>query len=286
MLLRAFAKINLDLRVLGRRADGFHEVATLLQTIDWCDEIVVEAAPRFEFSASDGPQDESNLVVRAVRAFEKVTGQTATVRIHLTKHIPAGAGLGGGSSDAAAMFLGLARLFGRSEFHDGGKAAAGVLCQLGSDVPFFAVGGLAAGTGRGDVIEPLEDATDYALLLVNPSIHIATAEAYSWLTVYGKSNSIEGFRAPPYSGSGVAQPGNDFEIPVFARYPRLEEIRQELLRMGAFRAAMSGSGSAMFGQFRSTAEAEKAAAKMRGRYAVKPARPLSRAEFLSKMIVD
>src|SRR5262245_36850806 len=105
MLLRAFAKINLDLRVLGRRDDGYHEIKTIFQAVDWCDEILLEPADRFRFSTSGTPEDETNLVVRAVRAYERLAGITAKVRIHLRKNIPVGRGLGGGSSDAAVTFI-------------------------------------------------------------------------------------------------------------------------------------------------------------------------------------
>src|SRR5262249_56808321 len=111
MLLRAFAKINLDLRVLGRREDGYHEIKTIFQAVDWCDEILLEPARRFEFSASGAPEDETNLVVRAVRAYERLAGITANVRIQLTKHIPIGRGLGGGSADAAGTVLRFAPVY-------------------------------------------------------------------------------------------------------------------------------------------------------------------------------
>src|SRR6185295_4321956 len=192
MLLRAFAKINLDLQVLGRRDDGYHELKTIFQAIDWCDEITLEPSSRFEFSAPGTPEDETNLVVRAVRAYERLAGLTANVRIHVTKNIPIGRGLGGGSADAAVTFIGLQRLFKRSlRFEE----VPQTLRDLGSDVPFFALGGRAAGYVRGDDVYKLDDAADYWVLLVDPGVMIATAEAYSWLTVPDKTNSIEGFCA-------------------------------------------------------------------------------------------
>src|SRR5579872_4313246 len=107
MLLRAFAKINLDLRILGRRPDGYHEVHTIFQTIDWADEIRMDQAEGFEFRTEGMPEDATNLVVRAVRAYEELSGVSAKVRIHLKKNVPIGRGLGGGSSDGAATFMGL-----------------------------------------------------------------------------------------------------------------------------------------------------------------------------------
>src|SRR5687767_565497 len=149
MLLRPFAKINLSLRIHSRRDDGFHEVGTILQTIDWSDEIHLAHADRFEFTAEGAPPGESNLVVRAVRSFERITGVPARVRIHLIKNIPAGAGLGGGSSDAAATFIGLQRFFATALPAEDVLQA---LRAIGSDVPFFTVGGQALGLGRGDEI--------------------------------------------------------------------------------------------------------------------------------------
>src|SRR5216110_2801174 len=137
MLLRAFAKINLDLRILGRRDDGYHEIKTIFQAVDWCDEILLEPSSRFEFSAPGTPEDETNLIVRAVRAYERLAGITANVRIEVKKNIPVGRGLGGGSSDAAVTFIGLQRLYKRSlPFEE----VPGVLRDLGSDVPFFTLG--------------------------------------------------------------------------------------------------------------------------------------------------
>src|SRR5262249_1845572 len=133
MLLRAFAKINLDLRILGRRDDGYHEIKTIFQAVDWHDEILMERANHFEFSAPGQPEEETNLVVRAVRAYEQLAGLTANVRIHLKKNIPMGRGLGGGSSDAAVTFIGLQRLFKQNLPFE---RVPEVLRDLGSDVPF------------------------------------------------------------------------------------------------------------------------------------------------------
>jgi len=282
MQLRAFAKINLSLQVLGKRPDGFHELRTVFQAIDWYDEIQMEPWSNFEFSASEGPQDESNLVVRAVRMFESAWGQPVNVRIRLVKNVPAGAGLGGGSADAAVTFLGLSHLY-RLELSADSDGRARMMRSLGSDVFFFMFGGRALGTGRGDQIEMLDDRTDYWLLLVHPGFSIATMDAYSWLTMADKSNNIEGFRAQFAPGREPAEV-NDFEAVVFERHPALQEIKTELLRLGAMRAALSGSGSVVFGRFGSESEAEKAASALRQRFFVKIARPLSRSEYFSRMI--
>jgi len=282
MRLRAFAKINLGLRILGKRPDGFHELRTIFQAIDWFDEIHMEPSSHFEFAATEGPQDETNLVVRAVRMFESVFGRPADVSIRLVKNVPSGAGLGGGSADAAVTFLGLSHMY-KLEIGADAEEHARMMRALGSDVFFFMFGGRALGAGRGDEIEMLEDQTDYWLVLVHPGFSIATADAYSWLTLPGKSNNIEGFRMQMSPGSEPAE-GNDFEAAVFARYPALEKLRDDLLSSGAFRAALSGSGSVVFGQYRSESEAAKAASDLGQRYKVKLARPLSRSEYFSRMI--
>ena len=283
MLLRAFAKINLGLRILGKRDDGFHELRTVFQTIDWCDEISLCPSRRFRFVTSDGPSGEDNLVVRAVRAFEQVTGRTAKVEIHLDKKIPTGAGLGGGSADAAVTFLGLQKLF---EINISMESAQSVLSALGSDVPFFTLGGRALGTGRGNQIETLADESDYWLVMVQPGFSIATAEGYSWLTLSDKTNTIGGFRSEFVSGSEHVEWVNDFEAPVFGRHPLLAEIRNELSSIGAFRAALSGSGSVVFGQFRDEAKAAEAASTLRRRFDVKVVRPLTRAEYVSRIVEE
>jgi len=283
MLLRAFAKINLDLRILGRRPDGYHEVRTIFQAIDWSDEIVLEPAAHFKFSSPGTPEDETNLIVRAVRAYERLAGITANVRIRVMKNIPIGRGLGGGSADAAVTFIGLQRMYKRSLLFD---EIPQVLRNLGSDVPFFTLGGRAAGTGRGDEVYKLDDSVDYWLLVVDAGVVIPTAEAYSWLTLPDKSHSIESFCA---AGDSAWEPDvwtNDFEGPVFQRYPELAAIKDELLALGAYRAALSGSGSAIFGQFQMVSEAVRAASVMGRHFRVKVTKPLPRWEYFQRMVEE
>jgi len=283
MLLRAFAKINLDLRILGRRDDGYHELRTIFQAIDWYDQILIEPAKRFEFSAPGTPEDETNLVVRAVRAYERMAGVTANVKIQVTKNVPMGRGLGGGSADAAVTFIGLQRMYKRSlPFED----IPQVLRNLGSDVPFFTLGGRASGVGRGDEVYKLEDSTDYWLLIVDPGIMIRTVEAYSWLTLPDKSNNIESFCATSGSACEADVWTNDFEAPVFQRYPELAKIKDELLQLGAYRAALSGSGSAIFGQFQMVSEAARAGSALNARFRVKVTKPLPRWEYFQRMVEE
>jgi len=283
MLLRAFAKINLDLRVLGRREDGYHEIKTIFQAVDWCDEILLEPARHFEFSSPGIPEDETNLVVRAVRAYERLAGISANVRIHVKKNIPIGRGLGGGSSDAAVTFIGLQRLYKRSlPFDD----VPQVLRNLGADVPFFALGGRAAGYGRGDDVYKLDDATDYWVLLVDPGVMIPTVEAYSWLTLPTESNNIERFCGETTSECAGDVWTNDFEAPVFARYPELAKIKEDLMNLGAYRAALSGSGSSIFGQFQMLSDAIRAGSALESRFRVKLTKPLPRWEYFQKIVEE
>jgi 4-diphosphocytidyl-2-C-methyl-D-erythritol kinase len=286
MLLRAFAKINLDLKILGRRSDGYHEIRTILQTIDWYDEIRIEPADTFQFVSAGLPLEyangASNLVVRAVREFERATGRSVHAHIELVKNIPAGAGLGGGSADAAVTLMGLQQMYGEvlspAEFLK-------CLRSLGSDVPFFAVGGRALGTGRGDEVIPKEDEANYWLVVVHSGVHISTVEAYSWLTVSGESNTIKGFYNPSAPGREVDLPGNDFESAVFERHPVLEDIQSALLREGARQALLSGSGSAVFGRFDWEEEAVNAASRLEQYGTVRVTRPISRLEYLRSVFV-
>jgi 4-diphosphocytidyl-2-C-methyl-D-erythritol kinase len=283
MLLRAFAKINLDLRILGRRDDGYHEIKTIFQAVDWCDEILMEPASRFEFSAPGAPEDETNLVVRAVRAYERLAGMTANVRIHVKKNIPIGRGLGGGSSDAAVTFIGLQRLYKRALPFE---RVPETLRDLGSDVPFFTLGGRAAGYGRGHDVFKLDDAADYWVVLVDPDVMIPTADAYSWLTLPTESNTIEGFSGETGSACAGDVWTNDFEAPVFARYPELAKIKEDLISLGAYRASLSGSGSAIFGQFQMLSDAIRAGSALESRFRVKLAKPLPRWEYFQKIVEE
>jgi len=289
MLLQAFAKINLDLKILGRRTDGYHEVRTVLQTIDWFDEIRIDPADRFEFVCRgmplEGAEGNSNLVVRAVREYERAAGRPVRARIELVKNIPAGSGLGGGSADAAVTMLGL------QKFHDRELAPSELLLclrRLGSDVPFFAIGGRAMGIGRGDEVIPEPDGEEkvgYWLVIVDSGVRISTAEAYSWLTVSDESNTIKGFYAQVDSGREAGLPCNDFESAVFEHHPLLREIKSELLRLGARYSALSGSGSAIFGQFELNEDAVKAASELVRFGTARVTRPLSRFEYLQRVFV-
>jgi 4-diphosphocytidyl-2-C-methyl-D-erythritol kinase len=266
----AFAKINLRLDILGKRPDGFHELRTIFQTIALHDELRLRASRSREITlciegneplSAEPPQ--KNLVYRAVDALRRELKINGGVEIELKKTIPAGRGLGGGSSDAAAALLGYLRLTKK-------KLAAPRLLQiaasLGADVPFFLRGGRALGVNKGDEIYPLPDIPKLHILVVSPrDIHVPTPDAYRWLkarpltlTKSAVKHKLFEFCALCWSaqGSGLS---NDFERPVFRRHPRLARIKRELLQRGAAEASLAGSGSAVFGVFPSPAMARRAA---------------------------
>lgn len=257
MRVRSYAKINWSLRITGKRPDGFHDLETLFQAVSLHDELTFEPAPRVSLTCSDPsiPIDDTNLVMRAARALD-----APSVAIHLEKHIPAGGGLGGGSSNAAATLLALDRMF---ELSTAGERLRQIALSLGSDVPFFLVGGAAYATGRGEVLTPMQTPAGISLLLLIPDERVATAEAFRGIRSFSKPIGIEHYRAMT-SGDFLGHAPdlvNDFEEPVFARLPKLRELKERLLRAGAAWAGMSGSGSTMVGAFRSDGDRDAAASQ-------------------------
>lgn len=264
----ALAKINLGLKVLERRADGYHELRTVYQTISLADTIDVEFSParRTSIELASEPEIAGNLVLSAARLAMDAMRACGQVRFRLKKRIPIGAGLGGGSSDAAAVLLALPALAGK-------RIPTGVLAQLagelGSDVPFFLLGGAALGVGRGSEVYPLPELPRSRGLLVAPDIHVSTAEAYQALgrklTFEPQGNMISSFQswvwrseAGVSGASGLLPSGNDFEPVVFRQYPRLRTIKTRLRKVGAEPAMLTGSGSALFGLFRTREKLEAA----------------------------
>lgn len=254
--LSAFAKINLSLRVLGKREDGYHELDTIFQTVSLHDTITISATENSEiaFSCDDRslPTDSHNLVVRAATALRERVNPKKGARIRLEKRVPTHAGLGGGSANAAATLIGLARLWELTTIRQElGELAA----RLGADVPFFLYGGRARGTGIGDRLEPLEDAAETFLLIVKPNANVSTADAYKALkkpaltspnseTILSRSEAKEFF-----DSSSFAALQNDFEAIVFALEPEIGRAKAALLKAGAGSSLLAGSGSAVFGIF-------------------------------------
>ena len=286
----AFAKVNLRLDVLGVRADGYHELRTIFQAISLHDTLVLETKrePGIDLritgnSQLAGEPGQDNLVYRAIHQLACEIGFERGVRAVLTKRIPVGRGLGGGSSDAAAALLGLLRLAGKR------IAAARLLAiasGLGADVPFFLQGGRALGIGRGDEIYPLPDAARRHVLVISPhDIAVPTKDAYQWLpqelTNEDGPTKLMRFCALCWSPQGGAL-SNDFEAAVFPRYPRLNAVKRELLQQGAAEASLAGSGSAVFGVYQHPAKARRAARAF-PKDQVFLCTTLSRAEYRRKM---
>ncbi|HET9402737.1 MAG TPA: 4-(cytidine 5'-diphospho)-2-C-methyl-D-erythritol kinase [Candidatus Acidoferrales bacterium] len=270
----AFAKINLQLRILGKRPDGYHELRTIFQSISLHDELELEltrsgaielSVEGDESLAAESSQD--NLVYRALDAARRELNLKAGVRARLKKVTPVGRGLGGGSSDAAAALMGLQRLAKR-EIPTARLIEIGA--SLGADVPFFLFGGTAVGVGRGDEIYPLPDAQKFTVLIVSPrDIAVRTADAYCWLNAQplgapakltnpGTTPKLPPLCALCWSPQEITF-SNDFEKAVFPRHPRLAEIKRELLQRGAAEASLAGSGSAVFGRFQNPAQARRTA---------------------------
>jgi 4-diphosphocytidyl-2-C-methyl-D-erythritol kinase len=260
--IRAHAKINLDLRVLGPRLDGYHELRTVFQSLALHD--VIECVARegplaIECDTAGVPLDDSNLVWRAAEALWRALrrhGRARDVVIRLQKHIPLQAGLGGGSSDAAATLMGLARLW---KVPVKPVQLTDVAAALGADVPFFLAGGTALGLGRGDEVYPLADLPRHWIVLLVPGFGVSTADAYSWYD--GERDLSRGVsaREPQYVPgpwpSRAAQMINDLEAPIARHHPEIDQMRTALRRAGALAAAMSGSGSTVFGLFQKRGEA-------------------------------
>lgn len=246
--LRSLAKINLDLRVLDKRPDGYHNVRTIFQTVGLADIIEIDYAParRLSIQLDSKPDIPGNLILKAAELLA-IPGRFT---IRLTKRIPMGAGLGGGSSNAATTLLAIPALAGKwISFEDLAKLGT----QLGSDVPFFLLGGTALGLGRGTELHPLPDLQPFPAIIVTPGIHVSTQEAYAAL------DSLTHLEP----GTQNPQPSNDFEPVVFPLHPKLKLIKGRLRKLGADLALMSGSGSALFGIFANRENRDKVVVSLR-----------------------
>lgn len=255
------AKINLGLYVLGKRPDGYHDIWTIFQELEFHDVLYFtkhDAPLTLTTNHPTLPVGDDNLVCCAVRAFAQKMGCPTQLAIHLEKQIPLGAGLGGGSSNAAAALRGLNQLFqvGASQ-----KELAALGATLGSDVPFFLYGGTAIGTGRGEQIEPLPDLPPCWILLINPGIHISSAWAYKninlKLTNFPTKNNVFSQRHNAVTDA-LRTLKNMLEEPVISHYPIIASIKNRLREEGAEWASMSGSGSTVFGVFKEKELAEQA----------------------------
>jgi 4-diphosphocytidyl-2-C-methyl-D-erythritol kinase len=242
-------KINLGLKILRRREDGFHDLETVFYPLPVRDVLEIVRADELSFSLSGRPipgDPGGNLCITAFHLLKRNFPDLPFVHIYLHKHIPIGGGLGGGSSDGALMLQLLDRQFqlGLTPARLSDYAA-----QLGSDCPFFLLNQPCLGKGRGEQLEPLTlDLSPYSFLIVNPGIHISTAQAFSWCTPDESGTSLKDLISRPVS-SWRAELKNDFEDPVFREYPSLRSIKEQLYKQGALYASLTGSGSGLFGIF-------------------------------------
>ena len=267
--IRAHAKINLDLRVLGTRADGFHELRTVFQALALHD--TIRCIPRdgpfaIECATAGVPLDETNLIWRAAQTLWRALRRSGPVRdvaVQLEKQIPLEAGLGGGSADAAATLMALAALWRvpvrPSQLTD-------VAAHIGSDVPFFLAGGTALGLGRGEEVYPLADLPRHWIVLLIPGFGVSTSEAYGWYDAEPELSRAprEPQHVPGPWPSRAAQMINDLEAPIAAHHPEIDHMKAALKRSGALAAAMSGSGSTVFGLFQKGRDALKAMQHLKG----------------------
>lgn len=260
MELMAPAKINLSLKILGKRPDGFHELETFMAPISLADRLVLGKSSKqgLHFSCSDQslPVDSSNLAVRAAEVFCERLGVEPAVEIYLEKRIPHGAGLGGGSSDAAAVLMGLDELFKAGLGID---ALSELAARLGSDIPFFLYQSAAICRGRGERVEPVVFEEALPLLLIKPSFGVQTPWAYQR---WNESLRIPGVPYEPQSFSW-GELYNDLERPVFEKHFVLAELKRWLLDQPETAGAlMSGSGSTSFAVLRNAREATVLAEKV------------------------
>jgi 4-diphosphocytidyl-2-C-methyl-D-erythritol kinase len=249
--IKAPAKINLYLQVLWKRDDGFHEIESLIQAIDLYDEITLEKSDKIELTVSDPsiPNDNRNLAFRAAEAFQD-SFPFPGVKIELIKNIPVGAGLGGGSSDAAFVLRGLCQLY---DLHPTFDELSGIAATLGSDIPFFLSTGQALVKGRGEILETINLPIDYEIVILSPPVAISTAEVYSLKKISLTTKRIEPLLNSGIDFSGLLRLANDFrndlEEVVLKKYPILQDLKRSLLGSGAFYCSMTGSGSSFFGLF-------------------------------------
>lgn len=268
VFIKSRAKINLGLHITAKRDDGYHDIETIFLPVELHDEIILVKNPVFEFDTDDpalSAERSDNLIVKAVKLLEQETGKTLGVSIYLQKNIPKGAGLGGGSSNAANVLNSLNEMFALDISDERMRELA---LQLGSDVPFFLHHKPAYATGRGEILQRIEVESPYHLLIVNPGIHVSTADAYKGVTP----------RVPEIPLNSLIENGvfnlakqfrylrNDFEATVFLKFPLIQSLKNDLLRRGAVFSLMSGSGSTVFAFFDDRKKTEEAYSVYRTEY--------------------
>lgn len=283
------AKINLFLQVLGKRPDGYHEVFSLMQAVGLYDRISLTlTSSGFSLSCDDPnlPTDSSNLAWRAVELMMRKTNREFCLDMDIRKCIPYGAGLGGGSSDAAAAMKGVRKLY---DLEVSNSELADWSSELGSDIPFFFSSGAALASGRGEIIQDFPISAEFHVLLVVPDFQVSTREAYSRLkfplTNFFPKTDIDTRVSGTEFFKFLNQVGNDFQSVVTATHPDLESCLRVLQRGGAKHAALTGSGSAVFGLFETQPNPELTDAIARGfRWRVYSLSPVRLTDFFLKTV--
>ncbi|MDH3253276.1 MAG: 4-(cytidine 5'-diphospho)-2-C-methyl-D-erythritol kinase [Ignavibacteria bacterium] len=247
---RAYAKINLGLIIRSKRPDGFHNIETVFHTIDLFDEIELTESSAVTVTSSDpeAPGGDQNIAHKAIVLLQRHCATNRGATIHLHKHIPVGAGLGGGSSDAALVMREVPKIW---DVDIDDQTLRDLALELGSDVPYFLGDGSALASGRGENLRYFRLDVPFWILLCNPGIHVSTAWAYAHVTasrhrVDLQSIVQEGMTDPALLAQNLT---NDFETVVFQRYPEVRQLKEDMIQGGALFALMSGSGSSVFGLF-------------------------------------
>jgi 4-diphosphocytidyl-2-C-methyl-D-erythritol kinase len=270
--LKAPAKVNYRLDVLGKRADGYHELRMIMQRVDLCDDIEISLSERPGIRVACGragvPDGPGNIAWRAADALVKLSGREVGIDISITKKIPVAAGLGGGSSDAATVLMGVNELLelGLSE-----ERLMEIGVKLGADVPFFIFKKPALAEGIGDQLSALDKVPELWIVLVNPGIHVSTAWVYQNLQLTTKEDAAIVSRSYSSLDEVCAVLSNDLEPVTFGRFPAVRELKEQMITAGARGSLMSGSGSTVFGLFADESGARRAAdeiAKSRGWFSV------------------
>lgn len=266
--LKAHAKVNIGLQVKDQRKDGFHNIHTLFQELELHDTVSIEKRPEGWGLKIDDPRiptDESNTCIQAYIEIKKRFPEIDGISIVLKKTIPSGSGLGGGSSDAAAMLKGLRKLF---DLPLDNKELSEMAVKIGADVPFFILGGTQIGNGIGDVLSPVSNSVEGFYLLIISDIFISTAWAYKALKKHLKDDIDRPNFAHFLESNNISNVifDNDFERIVIPTYPKIGEIKEGLLETGASYASLSGSGSTVFGIFDEEAKAKQAESHFQKQY--------------------
>jgi 4-diphosphocytidyl-2-C-methyl-D-erythritol kinase len=282
--IKSYAKINWTLDVLFKREDGYHELRTIYQTVSLHDTLRLTATPgAIEIACDDErvPLGESNLAYQAAARLREAARVTAGARIEIRKRIPVAAGLGGGSSNAAAALLGLARLW---QARVDEREMLAIAASLGSDVPLFLIGGTVLGVGRGEEVYPLEQAECDHLLLANAGFAVSTAAAYGKLSRLTRQEALRIIPFTLFAAKAIRElplvAANDLEETVIAAHPEIAEVKRRLKSCGARHVLMSGSGGTVWAVFDNSETSERAQGEMRAAgYWAARARAVSRQHY-------